>query len=549
MSAKYELYLTDDAGRRIALLNNVAFFSISRTSRGFGTCHVGIPLHDYEVVPAFLLDRRVEVWRAPHHGATLREEGSFFLRKYNVYTRQEDSVQIIEFWGRSPIDILRRQSVVSTTLADYQKSNFIDSIMHELVDENFITPPQTAPVGELSAGGSESLGPIVSHTFFGQTVLDVLNDLKDMSFSLHQKDAAERRVFFDVVRGSLLPNGGFGYIFRTYIDLRGSDRTGGVTYSVENGNVKDPSYFEDHLDSFTVSKVLNLSTPAYSWSEASPETKLSRWNTIVSAQQSSDANHTLNEAKANAALQDGKSKRVLNINFVDSPGSDRQPQSLYGVDWDLGDLLPVSYAGRSFDAELETVYISVNAEGKENIVGIGSEILAGGVDGAWVLREDTLNTDSVGWADFTLVVYLAAAGLNFPEGTISRFRFTFDASEAEGLDINSAYMGQNSGSGDLYDFSTAPTQLTWAASGSVSIPAGGKGRTDWAPFIYLPGYALLVAFSCTNAAADGVRKLDLAPDAGLYFKAGNEPSVQNKSGYSASSSLQAISKIEVELEE
>lgn len=370
--AKYEFWLTDDSGQRITLLKNAAFMSMSRTLLGYGTFHIGLPFRDFKVFPAFQVDRRVEVWRSPAHGATSRREGSFFLRKYNVYTRDEDGVEIIEFYGRSPIDILRRQAVTSTTAANYSKTDFIDDMMKAIVRENFISPAQTAPSGEFSCDGDESLGPTVSHTFFAQNVLDVLKDLRDMSISLNKIGDDDMRIYFDVVEGNPLSNGGFGYTFRTYAGLRGTDRTDGVIFSLENGNLKSPSYFEDHLDSTTVASILNLTTPALNGSATSPDAKLSRWNSIVSAQQSSEATVALNNAKAAALLREGEADLALNVTFVDSPGSDVQPRSLYGVDWDLGDLLPVRYAGKDFNAEVEIVYVSVNEKGDENIVGISS---------------------------------------------------------------------------------------------------------------------------------------------------------------------------------
>lgn len=368
--ATYEFYLTDDSGRRITLLKNISFVSISRTINGYGTCHVGLPFRDFKVFPAFLPDRRLEVWRSPAHGATLRREGSFFLRKYNVYTREEDSVEIIEFYGRSPLDILRRQAVTSTTLSKYQKTDFIDDMMKEIVTENFISPQQTVPTGELVVEGEESIGPSISHTFFSQNVLDVLKDLSKISISLNEEDAENTRIYFDVVEGSPLSNGGYGYLFRTYANLRGTDRRGGTIFSIENGNIKGASYYEDHLDSFTVSKTLNLSTPAANGSSTSLESTLSRWNTIVSAQQSSETSASLNDSKADALLQNGKSEQSFNATILDSPGSNRQPRSLYGVDWDLGDLLPVRYADKNINVEVNTVYLSVDEDGKENIVGM-----------------------------------------------------------------------------------------------------------------------------------------------------------------------------------
>lgn len=368
----YEIYLADDAGRRITLLNNIAFMDMSRSVMGYGTIHIGIPFDDYKVRPAFLPDRRIEVWRKPSHGATMRREGSFFLRKYNVYTRESDSVQIVEFWGRDPKDILRRQPVSSGTPANYNKTAAIDNMMKEIVDENFVTPPQTAPDGEFSVDGDESLGPVVSHSFQGQNVLDVLKDLRDISISLNEASVVSTRIYFDVVESDPLSNGGFGYAFRTYATLRGVDRTNGVIFSVENGNIRAPSYFEDHLDSKTMATVISQVSSDLDINAELPDRTLSRWNDIRVVQGSSEKSAEINSAIANQMLHEGQSERALNVTFLDSPGSERQPRSLYGVDWDLGDLLPVRYADLDFHAEVMVIYLAVNEDQKENIVGMNS---------------------------------------------------------------------------------------------------------------------------------------------------------------------------------
>lgn len=368
--AEYEFFLTDDSGKKIKLLKDISFATLSRAISGYGTIHVGLPFKSFDVDPAFLPDRRIDVWRSAKNGATPRREGSYFLRKYNVYTRETDHMDIIEFYGRSPIDILRRQSVTSTTLANYSKVDEIDDMMKAIVTDNFITTPQTVPLGEFTVSGSEHLGPSISHSFFGQTVLDILKDLHDMSLTLNKLLSTNRRIFFDVVEGPPLSNGGFSYIFQTFADLRGRDRTKSTIFSVENGNIKDPSYYEDHLDSSTIATVLNLSSSSSNGSSISSDRYLSRWNDIVITQQTSEGTVAINNAQANQILQSHGADKSLNVTFIDSPGSNRQPRSLYGIDWDLGDLLRVNYAGKYFNTEVAIVYLSIDDQGKENIIGM-----------------------------------------------------------------------------------------------------------------------------------------------------------------------------------
>lgn len=368
--AKYEVWVTDDSGVRIQLLKRFAFLTYSRTTNGYGTVHLGIPLDDFSIRPLFIPDRRLDIWRSASHGVSSRREGSFFLRKWNVY-RREDGVDILEFFGRSPVDILRRQCVVSYTAANYSKTTYADDMMKAIISENFVSPQQTAPAGELVVTGNESLGPSVSFSFFGRNVLDVLKDIRAMTFAMNTASPTlYRKIYFDVVEGAALSNGGFGYEFRTYADARGTDRRTGTIYSVENGNIKEPSYYEDHLESATLVDTLNSSDATKNGAAISPDRYLSRWNDIKYAQGTSETVVALNNSIANQVLGDKSVDKAFNATFINSPGSERQPRSLYGIDWDLGDLLPARYAEKNFSVEVAIVYVSLDKDGKENITGL-----------------------------------------------------------------------------------------------------------------------------------------------------------------------------------
>jgi hypothetical protein len=362
VSASYEVWLCDDAGRKMAFFPKFSYLSFSRTTRGLGTVLFGLPLQPYlsSVPYLFQPDWRLDIWRSPETGYKSRREGSFFLRKFNIYNN-ETGTPVIQFYGRSPLDILRRWSVSSTAAADYAKTDNIDDMMKAVVRDGFITTPHVAPAGEFSVDGDLGLGPTISQSFPGKNIRDVITDLKATSFSLNANSSANRRIFFDVVEGPGLTNG-FGYIFRTYADLRGDDRTNGTVFSVENGNLKTPSYFEDYLDQITSAQCGNVTV-------SGPDTTLSRWNTIQQYMSSISTDANVQTARANQMLSDGAKKFSFTANFLSTPGNAFQPRSLYGIDWDLGDLLPVQYAGKNMSAEVEIIWLSLNDQGQENIVG------------------------------------------------------------------------------------------------------------------------------------------------------------------------------------
>lgn len=361
----YELWLTDDAGRPLKLLTNVAFFTYSRSTKGYGTVQFGLPYNEYIKGLAILFqpDWRIDIWRSPAPGFPKRRECSYFLRSWEAYDRS-DGMHMIQFWGRNARDILRRWSVVTATESYWKKTDYIDDMMKEIVTESFITTPRVVPVGEFTVEGDQSLGPSIPHTFKGKNVLEVLKELKDISFAKNTASpTTNKRIFFDVIEAQ--ENGlagGFGYVFRTYANLRGMDRTGGLIFSVENGNFKDGTYREDYLDEITEAQVGVTSVTN------SSEYYLSRWNRILQFQSSSD---TAGEqtSKANEMLGAGAAKKTLNGTFLNTPGNSKQPRSLYGVDWDLGDLVRAQHAGKDFNVEIEIVWASVNEDGTETVSG------------------------------------------------------------------------------------------------------------------------------------------------------------------------------------
>lgn len=364
MSSSYEFWLTDDAGKRITLLKNFQWVSYSRSSRGLGVIQLGLPLDEHLAFAptVFQPDWRIDVWRSPEYGFPKRRESSYFLRKFRIYDREEDGLRQIEFFGRTPLDILRRWSVSDSLIANYSKTDYIDDMMKAVVTDAFITTPHVAPVGEFTVEGDLSLGPSISQSFPGKNVRDVLTDLKATSFSLNATSSTNRRIFFDVVESGPTALNGFNYIFRTYADLRGIDRTNGVVFSPENGNLKGAEYYEDYLDQITRAKC-GITTVA------SPDTTLSRWNDIMQYRSSASSDVNVQTSTANQMLSAGAKVFSLSANFLSTPGSPTQPRSLYGIDWDFGDLLPVQYAGKNMSAEVEIVWVSVDENGSENIVG------------------------------------------------------------------------------------------------------------------------------------------------------------------------------------
>ena len=170
-----------------------------------------------------------------------------------------------------------------------------------------------------------------------------------------------------MIEDDSLVSGGFGYRFRTYPSLRGADRTSGIVFSPENGNLVAPVYFEDYGEQVTGVYLYNQS--GLLTSAQSDDQYLSRWNFIKLDKSTDKTSATAALNDAYATLKKLGVNKQMNASFLNSPGSSEQPRSLYGLHWDLGDLLPVKYAGKAMNVEVAIVYVSVNENGEESITG------------------------------------------------------------------------------------------------------------------------------------------------------------------------------------
>ncbi len=227
MSSKFEVWLCDDYGRRKYLFEKFSSLSYTRTTAGLGTCNLLLPydkfLKDVGSIPK--RDIRIDVWRSPYSGIAARREGSFLIRKPMIYQRTTDQMRMIDIFGRSPLDLLRRQnSKTNATITDT-----IDNIMKTIVRSRFVTnltaystSPNTfngstyTSTGEFVVDEDADDGPTITApaSYYLRSVLDICQDLKSASLLKNEQDDANKKIYFDVIEDdSAGLHGGFGYRF------------------------------------------------------------------------------------------------------------------------------------------------------------------------------------------------------------------------------------------------------------------------------------------------------------------------------------------------
>ena len=165
-----------------------------------------------------------------------------------------------------------------------------------------------------------------------------------------------------------------GFEFVTWADLRGQDRTGSaLIFSVENNNLKEPYYTLNYMEqenSIIVKGFGRGDSRAVDIVQDAQAINASRWNLCegyVDASTEPEQANLFNYAYPK--LYAGAPQEEISCIFLNVPRSKDTPRSLYGVDWDLGDLLSVSYADKIINVEVLVAYVAVDDRGRETITG------------------------------------------------------------------------------------------------------------------------------------------------------------------------------------
>ena len=143
-----------------------------------------------------------------------------------------------------------------------------------------------------------------------------------------------------------------------------------------------------------------------------------------------------------------------------------------------------------------------------------------------------------------IVINQDGAGPITREG--SRIKLTFQAAAVGTFTIDKCYIGYQ-GTGDVYDFSGTPTQITFSGgSAGFSIATGGTIDSDEITFFVGPGTELVISLHLVGTADDAACKGNDESPQSVHYKAGDDAATVNAASYtSMSRDLFGIQKIEV----
>jgi hypothetical protein len=226
---------------------------------------------------------------------------------------------------------------------------------------------------EFEVQTDSSSGPSLTLSFEGKNVLDVLKDIRSATFQKNVEDENDLRVYFDMLPVNLAGSAPLGWLFVTRAGLYGTDLTAGLPFSLENENIKTPSYSISHLEEINTVYAQGGgrgATQIIQRVDDAARQNSSRWNrceSVISA--SNETTTTGLQDRGMGELNKNRPKTELPLVFLSTPGTAQSPRSLYGVDWNLGDRVMVQYADLEFEAEIKLVYINVDEQGKDEVSG------------------------------------------------------------------------------------------------------------------------------------------------------------------------------------
>ncbi len=352
----YELWLTDDVGRRLTQLRPVNF-SASRVANAISGLSMRLPVaFDRDLLER---DNIIQVWR---DGSLF---GLYFIRRWKISVSGNN--MLIDVWGRGPNDILRRRPTLGyagetevTASAEPADDLMKRIVTNALADSlgTFPTPDfGTRALSGLSVQGDVGRGPEIDKGFAYKELLSsagggILTEIASIA------RAQGNEVFFSV-EPSVVTGRRASFEFRTTTGQPGNDLTGTrLLFSQENNNIEDPSLehdYEDEINYIYAAGQGQGDNREIQQAYDADRIRQSVWNrceAAVDARQQDDPDKVLN--KARQALNDGRGR----VSFDAVPLS--VPGSRFGVDWGYGDRVSVSFAGERFESVIRAVSLDVS---------------------------------------------------------------------------------------------------------------------------------------------------------------------------------------------
>jgi hypothetical protein len=375
--ARYELWLTDDSGQRIADSNGKTFLksflslTATRSLNQVGQFTLSLPPSFDESLLA--VDRMVQVWRRPT-GGQLGLWRIYFIRRWRFAT--EGSRDTIEISGPDSNDLLCRR-VIAAYSGDSVYAAMGDEVEADAMMSAVVAASQFDAVGgpatvsgtrewsNFDIAAPQFFGPVISKTFpLGAALLTDSGDGLLPQISRVSRIGGTE-IFFDVVP-NVVTGSSVSFQFRTYATSIGPDVSDKVVFAKEFGNLKDPVLEFDYTGEvnyvYSGGKGEGADrrvTQSYDVARYSA----SRWNRregFAQATNEADTDAAV-EAFGNALLAEREPK----VRFSGTPMDTRGTR--FQRDWDFGCIVKARYRRYESTHLIRAVTLTVDGKGRDEI--------------------------------------------------------------------------------------------------------------------------------------------------------------------------------------
>lgn len=366
IAARYMVYLLNHSGSTVAVFDDFESLSFDRKVNDVGQFTLSFVDDEDDRFAHFNnVDYMVSVRRCvPGVGLDWYTEFLGFVRDANRRTEQSGG-RFFEASGYDLNHFLARRSIAyrhGTVYSD--KNDFAEDVMKEYVDENCgpsANDPSRIRNGVLPGftveaestdhdqtpqwGGSEG----------GMSLLDTLQKIANFTVG---EVPGSRAVDFAVES-----NGAGSFIFRTFLDQLGTDRTypGAavpVIFATNMGNVQNIRFGIDRRSEVNAVIVMGQgegSTQTIIARENSDAGSESPWNDIETSRPSTQSEFTFQlEDYGDSVLQDSRYRETFDAELLQMPGT------LYGLHYFLGDAVTFRYGDVYLDKKIVAVSCRVS---------------------------------------------------------------------------------------------------------------------------------------------------------------------------------------------
>lgn len=361
-------------GQALAEMPGVVEWDLARAANAVGAFSI---LVDGDMDRRLLrVDNLLEFYRTPFGSRSILL-GVGMLRAWE-WSEAPDGAHVLRLSGPDQMDLLARRVVAYTDPeANWTKSAYADDMIKAVVRENMgalSTDPwysrgRAYPAAHFSVAPDEGRGKSVKLSFQFRNVLAVLQEIADTSaWPASDTDAAATTVWFD-----LDYVGPAKFLFRTWVPLRGVDRTGRqsiapLIFTKEAGNLAAPVLLFDYSTEQNI--IYGLGPGAGEARTVDPEndqvrSHLSIWNLREGIAPAGEA-ETTNEIgwRAFVRMQEDRPRVVFSGDLMDTP------QTRFGVDWGYGDIVTIRHAGMDFYGRIDSFNVHSGPEGEQIRAGV-----------------------------------------------------------------------------------------------------------------------------------------------------------------------------------